>query len=127
MKKLSALILTVLVLAAALCGCGGSSDAPDTTGTTPAPAADKTDGKAAVDTATTLKDGSPALLFEDVQPADDYGTKMSCPVYGYSFSHDGVPFIVAYIVVNESAADSAKRTEMKGYVDDMINTVRTAQ
>lgn len=215
MKKLSALILTVLVLAAALCGCGGSSDAPDTTGTTPAPAADKTDGKAAVDTAlpatyeiaatdphyiistpdwkaegygcgfalnekgnkeyaivvacgsstdespladafatlyndtfngilmqnyrakyeqftpattaTTLKDGSPALLFEDVQPADDYGTKMSCPVYGYGFSHDGVPFIVAYIVVNKSAADSAKRAEMKGYVDDMINTVRTAQ
>ena len=55
MKKLSALILTVLVLAAALCGCGGSSDAPDTTGTTPAPAADKTDGKKSI----TLKSSVP--------------------------------------------------------------------
>ena len=39
-----------------------------------------------------LTDGSPALLFEDVQPADDYGTELNCPIYGYGFSHDGVPF-----------------------------------
>lgn len=72
-------------------------------------------------------DGTPALLFEDVQPADDYGTELNCPVYGYGFSHDGVPFIVAYIVMDEAAADDAKRAEMKGYVDEMVNTVRAAQ
>lgn len=76
---------------------------------------------------TTLADGTPALLFEDVQPADDYGTELNCPVYGYGFSHDGVPFIVAYIVMDEAAADDAKRAEMKGYVDEMVNTVRAAQ
>lgn len=74
-----------------------------------------------------LADGSPALLFNATQTADDYGTALSCPIYGYGFSHDGVPFIVAYIVMNESAADSAKRAEMKGYVDEMANTVRTVQ
>lgn len=78
-------------------------------------------------TDTTLSDGSPALLFKGTQPADDYGTELSCPVYGYGFSHDGVPFIVAYIVIDESAADDAKRAEMQGYVDEMVNTVRTAQ
>lgn len=72
-------------------------------------------------------DGTPALLFEDVQPADDYGTELNCPVYGYGSSHDGVPFIVAYIVMDEAAADDPKRAEMKGYVDEMVNTVRTAQ
>lgn len=72
-------------------------------------------------------DGTPALLFEDVQPADDYGTELNCPVYGYGFSHDGVPFIVAYIVMDEAAADDTKRAEMKGYVDEMVNTVRAAQ
>lgn len=74
-----------------------------------------------------LADGSAALRFADTQPADDYGTAMSCPVYGYSFSHDGVPFIVAYIVMDESAADDAKRAEMQGYVDEMVNTVTTVQ
>lgn len=64
MKKLLALILAVLTLTAALCGCG--------------------------------------------------------------FSHDGVPFIVAYIVM-EAAADETKCAEMKGYVDEMVNTVRAAQ
>lgn len=123
MKKLSALILTVLVLAAALCGCGGSSDAPDTTGTTPAPAADKTDGKAAVDTVLPATYEIAATDPHYIISTPDWKAEG----YGYSFSHDGVPFIVAYIVVYESAADSAKRTEMKGYVDDMINTVRTAQ
>lgn len=71
--------------------------------------------------------GNTALLFEDVQPADDYGTELNCPVYGYGFSHDGVPFIMAYIVMDEAAADDAKRAEMKGYVDEMVNTVRAAQ
>ena len=75
---------------------------------------------------TTLADGSSALLFEDVQPANDYGTELNCPVYGYGFTHDGVPFIVAYIVMNETAADDAKLAEMKSYVDEMVNTVRTA-
>lgn len=74
-----------------------------------------------------LTDGSPALLFEDVQPADDYGTELNCPVYGYGFSHDGVPFIVAYIVMDEAAADDATCAEMKGYVDEMVSTVRAAQ
>lgn len=74
-----------------------------------------------------LTDGSPALLFEDVQPADDYGTELNCPIYGYGFSHDGVPFIVAYIVMDETAADEAKCAEMKGYVDEMVSTVRAAQ
>lgn len=78
-------------------------------------------------TETKLADGSAALLFNGIQPADDYGTELNCPVYGYGFSHDGVPFIVAYIVMDESAADDAKCAEMKGYVDEMINTVRTAQ
>lgn len=64
MKKLLALILAVLTLTAALCGCG--------------------------------------------------------------FSHDGVPFIVAYIVM-EAAADETKCAEMKDYVDEMVNTVRAAQ
>ena len=75
----------------------------------------------------TLADGSAALLFDGIQTADDYGTDLSCPIYGYGFSHDGVPFIVAYIVMDESAADDAKRDEMKGYVDEMVNTVVTAQ
>ena len=78
-------------------------------------------------TETKLADGSPALLFNGVQTADDYGTELNCPIYGYGFSHDGVPFIVAYIVMDESAADDAKLTEMKGYVDEMINTVHAAQ
>ena len=43
------------------------------------------------------------------------------------FNHDGVPFIIAYIVMDESAADDAKRAEMKDYVDEMVNTVRAAQ
>ena len=46
--------------------------------------------------------------------------------YGCGFSHDGVPFIVAYIVM-EAAADETKCAEMKGYVDEMMNTVRAAQ
>ena len=74
-----------------------------------------------------LADGSPVLLFNATQTADDYGTALSCPIYGYGFSHDGVPFIVAYIGMNESAADSAKRAEMKGYIDEMANTVRAVQ
>lgn len=78
-------------------------------------------------TETTLADGSPALRFEDVQPADDYGTELNCPVYGYGFLMGDVPFIVAYIVMDEAAADDAKRAEMKGYVDEMVNTVRAAQ
>ena len=76
---------------------------------------------------TKLADGTPALLFNDVQPAEDYGTELSCPVYGYGFRHDGVPFIIAYIVMNDSAVDDAKRAEMQGYVDEMVNTVRAAQ
>ena len=78
-------------------------------------------------TGVTLADGSSALRFEDVQPADDYGTELNCPIYGYGFTHDGVPFIVACIVMNEAAVDDAKLTEMKGYVDEMVNTVRAAQ
>ncbi len=78
-------------------------------------------------TETKLADGSPALRFEDIQPANDYGTELNCPVYGYGFRHDGLPFIVAYIVVEESAADDAKRAEMQGYVDEMVNTVRAAR
>lgn len=74
-----------------------------------------------------LADGSTALQFDGLQPADDYGTEMSCPIYGYGFSHEGVPFIVAYIVMKESSADEAKRAEMQRYVDAMVNTVRTAQ
>lgn len=74
----------------------------------------------------TLADGSSALRFEGVQSADDYGTELNCPVYGYGFSYDGVPFIVASIVMNEDAADDAKRSEMQGYVDEMVNTVRAA-
>ena len=75
----------------------------------------------------TLSDGSSALRFEGVQSADDYGTELNCPVYGYSFRHNGTPFIVACIVMNESAADAAKIAEMKGYVNEMVNTVRTAK
>lgn len=78
-------------------------------------------------TETKLADGSSALLFKGIQPADDYGTELNCSVYGYSFSHDGVPFIVAYVVMKDAAADEAKCAEMKEYVDNMINTVRTAK
>ena len=74
-----------------------------------------------------LSNGSTALRFSGIQPADDYGTELNCPVYGYGFYHDGVPFIIAYIVMDESAADDAKRAEMKDYVDEMVNTVRAAQ
>ena len=77
-------------------------------------------------TAVTLADGSDALRFEDVQPADDYGTELNCPVYGYGFRYNDTPFIVAAIVMNESAVDDAKRAEMNGYVDEMVNTVRAA-
>ena len=78
-------------------------------------------------TETTLADGTPALRFEDIQPADDYGTELNCPVYGYGFLVGDVPFIVACIVMDEAAADDAKCAEMKGYVDEMVNTVRAAQ
>ena len=78
-------------------------------------------------TGITLADGSSALRFEDVQPADDSGTELNCPVYGYGFNYDGVPFIVAYIVMDEAAANNAKRDEMKDYVDEMVNTLRAAQ
>ena len=74
-----------------------------------------------------LADGSDALLFSGIQPADDYGTELSCPVYGYGLSCDGVPFIVAYIVMDESAVDDAKCAEMKEYVDEMVNAIRVAQ
>lgn len=74
-----------------------------------------------------LADGSAALRFEDTQHADDYGTELNCPIYGYGFTHDGVPFIVAYIVMNGSAVNDAKCAEMQGYVDEMVNTVRAAQ
>ncbi len=74
-----------------------------------------------------LANGSSALRFSDVQTADDYGTALNCPVYGYGFNYDGVPFIVAYIVMDEAAVDDAKRDEMKGYVDEMVNTLRAAQ
>ncbi len=40
---------------------------------------------------------------------------------------DGEPFIIAYIVMNESAADDAKLAESGGCVDDTVNTVRAAQ
>lgn len=78
-------------------------------------------------TEVTLADGSPALLFEDIQHADDYGTELNCPVYGYGFIYNGTPFIVSYIVMDEAAADDAKRAEMQSYVDEMVNTVRAAQ
>ena len=74
-----------------------------------------------------LADGSTAIRFSGMQPADDYGTELNCPVYGYGFYHDDVPFIIAYIVMDESAADDAKRAEMKEYVDEMVGTVRTAK
>ena len=74
-----------------------------------------------------LADGSDALLFSGIQPADDYGTELSCPVYGYGLSCDGVPFIVAYIVMDGSAVDDAKCAEIKEYVDEMVNTIRVAQ
>ncbi len=77
-------------------------------------------------TEVTLADGSAALRFEDVQPADDYGTELNCPVYGYGFRCNDTPFIVAAIVINESAVDDAKRAEMNGYVDEMVDTVRAA-
>lgn len=78
-------------------------------------------------TEATLADGTPALLFDDSQPANDYGTEAEFPVYGYSFIRDGFTFIVAYIVTDEAAADDAKRTEMQGYVYDMAASVRAAQ
>lgn len=59
-----------------------------------------------------LADGTPALRFSGTQPADDHGTALDRPVYGYGFFYDGVPFIVAYIVIDDDAADEAKRTEM---------------
>ena len=78
-------------------------------------------------TETKLKDGTAALRFEGNQSADDYGTEMSCPIYGYGFSFNGMPFIIASIVMDEAEADSAKQAEMKGYVDEMINTVSAQQ
>ncbi len=74
-----------------------------------------------------LANGSSALRFSGIQPADDYGTELNCPVYGYGFNYDGVPLIVAYIVMDEAAANNAKRDEMKDYVDEMVNTLRAAQ
>ena len=74
-----------------------------------------------------LNDGTPALRFEGNQSADEYGTKLSFPVYGYGFICDGMPFIIASVVMDESEADSAKQAEMKGYVDEMINTVHVQQ
>lgn len=78
-------------------------------------------------TEVTLADGTPALFFEDMQPANDYGTETSFPVYGYSFNCDGFTFIIACIVTDDAAADDAKRAEMQGYVDEMVYTVKAAQ
>ncbi len=74
-----------------------------------------------------LANGSTALHFDGIQSADDYGTELNCPIYGYGFTYNGVPFIVACIVMKESAVDDAKLAEMKGYVDDMASTVRAAE
>ena len=81
---------------------------------------------ALVTTDATMADGSAAQCFSGTQTADDYGAALNCHIYGYAFRHDGMPFIVAYIVMDESADDDAKQTEVKGYVDEMINTVRAA-
>lgn len=78
-------------------------------------------------TEVTLADGTAALLFEDIQHTDDYGTELNCPVYGYGFIYNGAPFNVSYIVMDEAAADDTKRTEMQSHVDEMVNTVRAAQ
>lgn len=78
-------------------------------------------------TETMLADGTPALCFEEVQPADDYGTELSCPVYGYAFRCGDTPFIVASVVMNGDAVDDAKRAEMQGYVVQMAESVRATE
>lgn len=87
----------------------------------------KYDATTPTTTEVTLADGTAALLLEDIQHADGYDTELNCPVYGYGFIYNGAPFIVSYIVMVEAAVDDAKRTEMQGYVDEMVNTVRAAQ
>ena len=87
----------------------------------------KYDATTPATTEVTLADGTAALLPKDIQHADGYGTELNCPVYGYGFIYNGAPFIVSYIVMVEAAVDDAKRTEMQGYVDEMVYTVKAAQ
>ena len=131
MKKLLALILAVLTLTAALCGCGNTAapgtsgnDAPVSTPDASEPGSDTGNSGNAV--VTTNLPGTFEIAATDphyIIATPDWHAE-SC---GYGFSHDGVPFIVAYIVMDEAAADDTQRAEMKGYVDEMVNTVRAAQ
>lgn len=129
MKKLLALILAVLTLTAALCGCGDTAapgtaddDAPVSTPDAGETGDTGNSGNAVV---TTSLPGTFEIAATDshyiIATPDRHAES-----YGCGFSHDGVPFIVAYIVM-EAAADETKCAEMKGYVDEMVNTVRAAQ
>ena len=91
MKKLLALILAVLTLTAALCGCGDTA-APGTA-----------DNDAPVST-------------PDAGETGDTGNSGNAVV---TTSLPGT-FEIA-------AADETKCAEIKGYVDEMVNTVRAAQ
>lgn len=73
----------------------------------------------------TLACGAEAIKFEGKQPANDYGTESEYYIYGYGFVFNDVPMIVSYVVTDESAVDDAKKAELAGYVDEMIQTVRT--
>ena len=92
MKKLLALILAVLTLTAALCGCGNTA-APGTSG-----------------------NDAPVSTPDASEPGSDTGNSGNAVV---TTSLPGT-FEIA-------AADETKCAEMKGYVDEMVNTVRAAQ
>ncbi len=72
----------------------------------------------------TIADDVKALKFDDNAPVNDYGTETTFPVYGYAFSYDDYPIIVLSIITNESNVDDAKRAEINGYVDEMVQTIR---
>lgn len=71
----------------------------------------------------TLDTGAEAIRFTGIQHKDDYGTPYDCVVYGYATMCNDIPVIVSYLIEDEDSVDEATKTELKHFVDEMINTV----
>ena len=71
----------------------------------------------------TLACGVEALKFECDSPSDD-DYKDTIHQSGYGFVFNDMPIIVFYSASNNKV-DDAKKAELQGYIDEMIQTVRT--
>lgn len=75
----------------------------------------------------TLPCGKQAIKFTGTQNQDDYGTVTDCPVYGYCVLFEDVPVIVSYVLFDADKVDDGTLDEIKGYVDEMVNTIRAGE